>query len=258
MAVLFLLQAIVLSAPIAPAPSAGPPRVLVLAPETRSLDAATVASLTGVITTGLASDERLVVVGGGDIADLATLEVQKQVTGCDSNGCFAEIADALGARYVVFSDVNMLGDAFVLNVRVIDTTTSSAAWRLSLQEASLATIAARVLQELHGVGDALVVGSVAPPLPSSQFFNTGIALVAGGTLVASKTSSWVRVRDPQKHRCWVVLVDGSQDQLDSVERCAKITDVGVTIVLDVIHVLEYSRVAASFAIGWRSRARTEA
>lgn len=46
-------------------------------------------------------------------------------------------------------------------------------------------------------------------------------------------------RDPERRRCWVVLVDGNEDQLDSVQRCAKKFGVEVTVVLDVIHVLEY-------------------
>lgn len=182
MPLLFILQALVLATP-APAPAPGPPRVLVLAPETSSVDAATIASLTGVITAALANDERLAVIGGADVADLAALEAQKQATGCDSNGCFAEIADALGARYVVFSDVNTLGDAVVLNLRVIDTTTSTSPWRRSLQESSVATVAERARAELRSVGDALVVGSVAAQPPSSQYFNTGIGLVVGGAAV---------------------------------------------------------------------------
>ena len=46
-------------------------------------------------------------------------------------------------------------------------------------------------------------------------------------------------RDPTFARPWAVLVDGSHDQLDSVRRIAKSMGVEVTIVCDLIHVLQY-------------------
>jgi hypothetical protein len=47
------------------------------------------------------------------------------------------------------------------------------------------------------------------------------------------------VRDPQRQREWVVLVDGEEHQLETLKATAKATNVEVTIVLDFIHVLEY-------------------
>src|SRR5262249_42669825 len=46
-------------------------------------------------------------------------------------------------------------------------------------------------------------------------------------------------RDPERRRRWVVLVDGNKDQLRLVKRAAKEAGVDVTIILDLIHVLEY-------------------
>jgi hypothetical protein len=46
-------------------------------------------------------------------------------------------------------------------------------------------------------------------------------------------------RDPERTRHWVVLVDGARDQLRRVKHAAKKAGVKVTIVLDLIHVLEY-------------------
>ena len=47
------------------------------------------------------------------------------------------------------------------------------------------------------------------------------------------------LRDPYKKRRWVVLVDGNEDQLGLVQKVARRHRVRVTIILDVIHVLEY-------------------
>jgi hypothetical protein len=46
-------------------------------------------------------------------------------------------------------------------------------------------------------------------------------------------------RDPERKRCWVVLVDGNTDQLRRVDKAVKKAGVDVTIILDLIHVLEY-------------------
>lgn len=46
-------------------------------------------------------------------------------------------------------------------------------------------------------------------------------------------------RDPERRRRWVVLVDGQRDQIKRVERAARQVGVEITIVLDIVHVLEY-------------------
>jgi hypothetical protein len=46
-------------------------------------------------------------------------------------------------------------------------------------------------------------------------------------------------RDPEQRRRWVVLVDGNKDQLARIKRAAKDIGVEITIVLDLVHVLEY-------------------
>ena len=46
-------------------------------------------------------------------------------------------------------------------------------------------------------------------------------------------------RDPERARRWVVLVDGQRDQIERVRRGARKVGVEITIVLDIVHVLEY-------------------
>jgi hypothetical protein len=46
-------------------------------------------------------------------------------------------------------------------------------------------------------------------------------------------------RDPERRRRWVVLVDGNKDQLARVKRIARDEGIKITIVLDIVHVLEY-------------------
>ena len=46
-------------------------------------------------------------------------------------------------------------------------------------------------------------------------------------------------RDPERRRRWIVLVDGQRDQIRRVQRAARKAKVEITIVLDIMHVLEY-------------------
>jgi hypothetical protein len=46
-------------------------------------------------------------------------------------------------------------------------------------------------------------------------------------------------RDPDHKRRWVVLLDGNADQIARVKRAAQTVGATITIVLDIIHVLEY-------------------
>ena len=55
-------------------------------------------------------------------------------------------------------------------------------------------------------------------------------------------------RDPERRRRWVVLVDGQRDQLRRIQRAARTMGVEITVVLDIVHVLEYLwRAAYAFA-----------
>jgi hypothetical protein len=46
-------------------------------------------------------------------------------------------------------------------------------------------------------------------------------------------------RDPDRRRRWIVLVDGQREQIKRVERAARKVGAVITIVLDIVHVLEY-------------------
>lgn len=64
-------------------------------------------------------------------------------------------------------------------------------------------------------------------------------------------------RDPEQRRRWVVLVDGQRDQIKRVQRGARKFGVEVTIVLDIVHVLEYLwRAAYAFHAAGTEEAET--
>jgi hypothetical protein len=61
---------------------------------------------------------------------------------------------------------------------------------------------------------------------------------AAGTVIRDAFEQ-ARRRDPSFKRTWVVLVDGNRDQLKLVKKAARKLGVTITIVVDLIHVLEY-------------------
>ena len=56
-------------------------------------------------------------------------------------------------------------------------------------------------------------------------------------------------RDPDKRRRWVVLVDGEPRQLKTVKAEARRAGVEVTLILDVVHVIEYLWLAGRALFG---------
>jgi hypothetical protein len=56
-------------------------------------------------------------------------------------------------------------------------------------------------------------------------------------------------RDPDKKRRWVVLVDGEPKQLRAVKAEARRADVRITLLVDIVHVLEYIWDAARALFG---------
>ena len=46
-------------------------------------------------------------------------------------------------------------------------------------------------------------------------------------------------RDPERSRRWIVLVDGNKDQLARIKAAARFAGAEITIVLDLVHVIEY-------------------
>ena len=64
-------------------------------------------------------------------------------------------------------------------------------------------------------------------------------------------------RDPEHRRRWVVLVDRERDQIKGVQRAARAFGAKVTIVLDIVHVLEYLwRAAYAFHAAGTEEAET--
>jgi TolB-like protein len=62
---------------------------------------------------------RFNVIAGADLEQMMQLESNKAALGCNEGECIAEIADALGADFVVTGRISRLGELFVLKLSVL-------------------------------------------------------------------------------------------------------------------------------------------
>ncbi len=138
------------------------------------------------------TERGLRVVTARDMASLLGQERQRQLSGCDTTGCLAELGDALGAEALVLGELARLGKLMQVNVKVVSTRGGAAratfSRRIHDDEELLAALdeAAGVLaSQLAPPGSPAAV----PPGSSSQWRPLPIVLgvvaalcVAGGVV----------------------------------------------------------------------------
>ena len=106
----------------APAP-AGPLRVAVPRMRASGVEETLADTLTDVIAVEAGRVEGVEAIGMSDIDAMLGIEQQKQLIGCDDVSCMAEIGGALGVRAIISSKLGIVGDTYLLTLRVIDTKT---------------------------------------------------------------------------------------------------------------------------------------
>jgi len=82
-------------------------------------------------------------------------------------------------------------------------------------------------------------GDDPPPAPQAATKWVTASVVEDAAEVVGKVFDEAQRRDPDHRRRWVALVDGNHHQIDCIEAQAQQRKVSVTIVVDLIHVLEY-------------------
>lgn len=73
------------------------------------------------------------------LAARAQLGAEQQAAGCDTSSCLAEIANAMGARYVAYSRVVRLGDNQLMRLDIFDSNTGRTV-ALASQQGSLSSL----------------------------------------------------------------------------------------------------------------------
>lgn len=80
---------------------------------------------------------------------------------------------------------------------------------------------------------------VATPRPRPVNKRVSASVVFDAKQVIEATFEEALRRDPERRRRWVALVDGNRDQIAMIRKAAKQYGVELTLVLDLMHVLEY-------------------
>ena len=109
------------------------------------------------------------------------------------------------------------------------------------QVAAIYAIERNVRQPKDIVGELRPVQDTAPKKPRPQPVNKQVSASVEqepADVIEAYFREALR-RDPDQSRQWVVLVDGNEKQLALVRSVARKHEVRVTVVLDLIHVLEY-------------------
>ena len=78
-----------------------------------------------------------------------------------------------------------------------------------------------------------------PPPPKAENKWVTASVVDDATEVISAIFDQAQRRDPDHRRTWVALVDGNNHQIQRIQAEASDRGVAVTVVVDVVHVLEY-------------------
>jgi|GEM_PF-1374936 len=104
----------------AAAPVSERPLLLVLDVDGAHLTQGDRDGLTEAITLLFAKQLDLEVQSAHSLIDRATLSAEQQAAGCDSSACLAEIANAMGARFVTFTRVVRIGEQQILRCDIFD------------------------------------------------------------------------------------------------------------------------------------------
>jgi hypothetical protein len=90
-----------------------------------------------------------------------------------------------------------------------------------------------ILGELHRTPH------VRPIRPRPEQKRVWAKVVEGGKEVQEEVFREAQARDPHQHKQWVALVDGNESQLKTFQALALTYGVTLTLVVDLIHVIEY-------------------
>ena len=128
------------------------PRLLFLDLTASLVDLEEVNVLTKLFGTKLDGYTGYDVITSTDLRQMAALEAEKQKAfGCSDSSCLAELAGAMGARFIIFGDVGKLGSKIILTLNLFDSTEAKAVARGSLLVQDLSEIPEKIPNLLDNI-----------------------------------------------------------------------------------------------------------
>lgn len=167
--------------PAAAAPStvaASKPTVLVLDLEPAGVSKDDAHFVTAEIARTLAEPATVNVLSAADLRRLASLESDKQAMGCEAQSCLAELANAMGAEYVVFGTVGRIDEQFMLEVSLFAAVAARPVGRRDVKASSLSLLLKRTPREVHALAGELLPPYAGPD--EDEASGPSALLIAGG------------------------------------------------------------------------------
>ena len=87
--------------------------------------------LSGLLLGNLDNVGGLSTVSKGDVEAMLGVERQKDLLGCSTTACMAEIGGALGAELVLYGEVGVIGNSYTVNLNIVSARDSMVAGRVS-------------------------------------------------------------------------------------------------------------------------------
>jgi hypothetical protein len=163
--------------------------VMVMNPSVEANDIDLRDKVASAVARAAAMEERAKVFSSSDVVSLADLAAQQQLTDCDSDACLAEIGDAMGARYVLFSTIRRVGAERLVELRLFDAKGGD----FIAREAAAARDSGHLLDVVVALThDVLRVPFPPPPLYARPLVVAGAAGGVVGIVIASAfgTCAW--------------------------------------------------------------------
>ncbi len=187
------------AAPAAAPQPASRQQLLVLNLDAIDVPPEKVSILNGRIASLLSSRTDVETITASDMQAMAEIDANKAAMGCDEASCLAEVASALGARYVIYGRVGRLDDVILLQVSLFDASVGKPVSRQEAQGAQLKELSdqlprtlSALLSPLGGpaVTDAAVVEAPPPAAPLSMLTLVGGGVAVAGLVAAGGLGVW--------------------------------------------------------------------
>lgn len=164
--------------------AAAPERVLVLDVQGEGVDAAIPVAVRDTLVSHLQSNANLEVLSAEDMRRVIGVEAEKQALGCKADAsCLAELAGALGARFLVYGSATRLGTVVVLNLSLFDSSKGLAVARESREYSDPAELPALARSAAGAM--FRVVGVDLAPEPVSSLVIVGGSVLGVGVAAAA-------------------------------------------------------------------------
>lgn len=150
------------------------PKILFLDLTCTAVKPEVVETISDLVGAHLGEYKKYDVITGQDLRQMAKLEVEKQKSGCVDNSCLAELAGAMGARYVVFGKVGKLAERTIITLNLFDSQEAKAVDRAVVSTPDIGSIpdllpaaVAKLMGEQVVASSVIQPAVVATPAPQT-------------------------------------------------------------------------------------------